>query len=122
MVMGTKKVETVREELIELNDKFHKKQLIGDVFYRQLMQTGFAYRQCILVSIFPDGGNTYGGQIIRQDGNVIKFDIDLDSDEYSCWEDITDSFNRLYEKDKLAKPWLKEVVAYNLYRELILPQ
>lgn len=122
MGMGTKKVESVKEELVELNDKFHKKQLVGDTFYKQLMQAGFAYSQCILISIFPDGGNTYCGQIIRQDGNVIKFDIDLDSAEYSCWENITDSFNRLYDKDKLAKPWLKEVVAYSLYRELISPE
>ena len=67
MGMGSIKAELMKEELVELNDKFHNKKLIGDTFYRQLMQAGFAYSQCILISIFPDGGNTFCGQIIRQD-------------------------------------------------------
>jgi hypothetical protein len=116
--MGTKKLESVKEELIELNDKFHKKLLVTDAFYKQLMQSGFDYRHCLLVSIFPDSSNTYCGKLIRQDGNVFEFDIDLDSAEYSSWEDVTYSFQEFCERNKAAKPWLKEVVASNLFNEL----
>lgn len=115
--MEGKKVKAAKEELIQLNDKFHKSSLVTEAFYNQLMQRGFAYRQCLLVAIFPDGSNTYCGQLIRQDGNVFDFDIDLDSAEYSSWKDVTDSFRQIYERNKAAKPWLKEVVAYNLFKE-----
>ena len=118
MRMGIKQIESVKSELAELNNKFHDKSLLTDSFYKQLMQAGFAYSQCILVSIFPDSSNTYCGQIIRQDGNVVEFDIDLDSAEYSSWKDITDDFRKTCEKNSRAKPWLKEVVAFNLFHEL----
>lgn len=114
--MRSKKVESKKEQLIELNNKFHKGLLLTEAFYQQLMQSGFAYRQCLLVSIFPDSSNTYSGQIIRQDGNIFNFDIDLDSAECSLWEDVTDSFRDIYERNKSRKPWLKEVVAYHLFR------
>lgn len=116
--MEMKKVESAKEELIQLNEKFHKKLLVTEVFYKQLMQNGFAYRQCLLVSIFPDSSNTYTGALIRQDGNVFEFDIDLDSAEASSWENVTDSFLEQCERNKVVKPWLKEVVAYSLFNEL----
>lgn len=116
--MGAKKVDSVKEELIELNEKFHKKLLVNEVFYKQLMKNGFSYHQCLLVSIFPDSSNTYCGKLIRQDGCVFEFDIDLDTAAYSSWEDVTGSFRELCEKNKVEKPWLKEVVAYDLFYEL----
>lgn len=72
----------------------------------------------MLISIFPDGSNTYCGKIIRQDGRVIEFDIDFDDSDYSIWTDITDTFHDAYEKHKNSKPWMKEVVAYDLFHEL----
>jgi hypothetical protein len=116
--MGTKQKESMKEELVELNEKFYRKLLVNEEFYKQLMQNGFAYHQCLLISIFPDGSNTYCGKIIRQDGNVIEFDIDLDSAEYSSWEDVTDSFREAFDKNKVTQPWSKEVVAYELFNEL----
>ena len=68
--------------------------------------------------IFPDGSNTYCGQIIRQDGQIVKFDIDLDSAEYSSWEFITNDFRKTFEKNSRTKPLIKEVVAFNLFGEL----
>ncbi|MDH5354747.1 MAG: hypothetical protein OEY09_09930 [Gammaproteobacteria bacterium] len=118
MGAGTKKIVSVKHELIELNNKFRDKVLLTDAFYKQLMHAGFAYNQCILVSIFPDGSSTYCGQIIRQDGNVVEFDIDLDFAEYSSWKDITDAFRITVETNIRSKPWLKEVVAFNLFCEL----
>lgn len=113
------KAELTREELVELNNKFHRKTLLNDVFYKQLMQAGFAYRKCLLISIFPDGANTFCGKMIRQDGRVVEFDIDLDADKFSSWEDVTDSFNEMYAKNNRIKPWLKEIVAYDLFREIL---
>lgn len=118
MTNETKKIKSVSDELIELNRKFNERLLLTDEFYKQLMQAGFAYNQCILVSIFPDGSNTYCGKIIKQDGGVIDFDIDLDDLKFSSFENITKSFMQLYEKNHNVKPWLKEVVAYDLFLKL----
>ena len=102
MKVEVKKIDSVKDELVELNNKFHEKYLLFDAFYEQLIQAGFGYNRCILVSIFPDGRNTYCGQIIRQDGQIVKFDIDLDSAEYSSWEFITNDFRKKFEK--IAEP------------------
>ena len=118
MVKGSNKMSMIREELIELNDKFHNKSLVTESFYKQLVQAGFAYRQCVLISIFPDSANTYCGQIVRQDGCVFEFDVDLDCSEYSDWKDITDNFRKVYEQGNDKKPWSKEVVALQLFSEL----
>lgn len=118
MDVKSKKIALMLKELVELNNSFHQKRLIGDAFYVQLIQEGFIYLQCVLISIFPDSSNTYCGQIIRQDGNVIKFDIDLDSQARSSWEDITNEFKKLFEDHKITKPWSKEVIAYNLFCEM----
>jgi hypothetical protein len=115
-----KKVEVVKKEIVELNTKFHDKQLLSGGFYKQLMQSGFVCKQCLLISIFPDGTNTYCGQIIRQDGHVFDFDIDLDSSEYTSWKDITENFRETYGKNKINRPWLKEVVADKMFGELRL--
>ena len=116
-----KKIEVVKKEIVKLNSKFHNKQLLLDGFYKQLMQTGFVYKQCLLISIFPDGTNTYCGQIIRQDGHVFDFDIDLDSSKYTSWKDITKNFREIYEKNKINRPWLKEVVANKMFNEYKTP-
>lgn len=121
MEAEAKKIESVKNKLVELNKKFHDKSLLNDAFYKQLMQAGFAYSQCILVYIFPDSSNTYCGQIIRQDGKVLAFDIDLDSAKYTSWKDITDDFRKTCESSSSAKPWLKEVVAFNLFCALPRP-
>lgn len=113
-----KKIESVTGDLVELNRKFHDKLLLSGDFYKQLMQAGLAYRQCLLVSIFPDSANTYCGKVIKQDGDVIEFDIDLDNSKYSSWDNITVSFRELYEKNRDTKPWLKDVVAYELFSKL----
>lgn len=96
--MKEKKTDLVKKELVKLNEKFHKKLLMDEAFYKQLIQGGFVYHQCLLVSIFPDSCNTYSGKIIRQDGNVFEFDIDLNSAEYTSFKDVTDIFQELYKK------------------------
>ncbi|OHX38163.1 hypothetical protein BJL95_23435 [Methylomonas sp. LWB] len=107
-----------KKEIVDVNAKFHQKILLESEFYRQLMQAGCVFNQCILISIFPDGSNTYCGKVIRQDGRVIDFDIDFDAADYSIWTDTTDAFHEIYEKNKSSKPWMKEVIAYDLFHEL----
>jgi hypothetical protein len=41
--MRARKVDSVKQELVELNDRFHKKSLLNEVFYKKLMQNGFTY-------------------------------------------------------------------------------
>ena len=67
------------------------------------------------MSIFPDGSNTYCGQIIHQNGEVFEFDIDLDSNQYSSVKDITKYFKDVVSKKSVGEPWAKEVVAYKLF-------
>lgn len=117
MSAEARKIESAKKEVVDVNTKFHQKTLLDSEFYRQLMQAGFIYSECILISIFPDGSNTYCGKIIRQDGRVIEFDIDIDASDYSRWADITDTFHGIYEKNKKSKPWMKEVVAYDLFQD-----
>lgn len=106
------------EELLRLNKKFHRKTLLPKIFYKQLAENGFHYHKCLLILIFPDSNNTYSGKIIRQDGVVIEFDIDLDFHQNSTWKDITKEFQELYKKNRDIKPWVKEVVSYKLFHQL----
>jgi len=112
------KIEDVEKEIVDINNKFHAKQLLTDTFYKQLIEAGFLYKQCLVISIFPDGENTYCGHLIRQDERIFEFDVDLDSSEYSSWKDVTKDFFQIYEKNKKTKPWLKEVVAYRVFGRL----
>jgi hypothetical protein len=112
-----KKIESVKKELIELNRKFHNRLLFPEGFYEQLLNENFICKNCVLISVFPDGSNTYCGQIIRQDGAVFEFDIDLSSPEYSFWQDITDNFTHIVTSNNVLKPWLSEIVAKSLHQE-----
>lgn len=82
------------------------------------MQAGCAYYTSILISLVPDGGNTYFGRIIRQDGQVFDFDLDLDTPRMSSWRDVTNEFRQICGRNRTTKPWSEEVVASELFREL----
>ena len=53
-------------DLADLNAQFHGRTLLGQAFYDQLVQAGFVVTACVLASIFPDGGNTHCGTLVRQ--------------------------------------------------------
>lgn len=80
------------EALVKLNEYFHSHKMLPSSFYQQLMQTGFQFAKSVMIELVPDGSNTYFGKIIRQDGRVFEFDVDLDSSECSTLDDITDEF------------------------------
>jgi len=120
MASVAEKVAFVKHDVIELNDKFHNKKLLGDSFYKQLMQAGFAYRQCALVEVFPDSGNTYCGAVIKQDGKVFEFDIDLDDPDYSLFKDVSESFEKIRKERSKTKPWQKELVTYEFFKSIAL--
>jgi len=50
---------------------------------------GFICEKSVLVSLFPDGGNTYCGKLINQHGILYEFDIDLDDFKYSWCIEIS---------------------------------
>lgn len=115
--MNSQKVESAGQALAELNRRFRARALVGEAFYVQMMARGFLYAQSVLVSIVPDGSNTYLGKIIRQDGRVFEFDVDLDDPELSSWTDVSESFEQ-----KLGaggfKPWSRELLAHAEYARL----
>lgn len=108
------KIDIMENETLKLNESFHDKSLLNESFYSQLVQKGFKYTKCVLVSIFPDSSNTYCGIIIKQDGSIFEFDLDLDSPKFSIWEDITNDFTSNYIKKK-RNLHSKEATAYNLF-------
>ncbi len=113
-------IGTLKDELIKLNKLFHSRSLLSSNFYSQLMQKGFVYQNCILISIFPDGSNTYCGVIINQEGCVFDVDVDLDFPDYSVWRDITKEFKNSYnnaKKNVRSKSFQKEIIAFDLYKE-----
>lgn len=109
--MDSQKAESARHALEELNRRFHARKLAGKGFYAQLMEQGFAHGQCVLVSLVPDGANTYVGKIIRQDGRMFEFDVDLDVPALSSWTDVSENFERELRAGRF-KPWAQESLAY----------
>lgn len=103
--------------IVDLNDRFRNRELLPGEFYEQFETKGFNLPGCVLVSIFPDGDDTYCGRVIRQDGDVFKFDVDLAASCYSSWTNITVEFKTLYEKRRLTKPWSSDVVAFDIFKE-----
>jgi hypothetical protein len=109
--MNSQRVEAAAQALAELNRRFRARELLGEAFYVEMMARGFAYPECVLVSVMPDGSNTYVGRIIRQDGRAFDFDVDLDDSALSSWTDVSESF----EQDLAAgrfKPWSPELLAH----------
>jgi hypothetical protein len=114
---GSKKVEQCRQELLDLNQKFRNGQLLGRSFYAQLGLHGCDPKRSVLVVLVPEGADTFSGNVIKQDGTVLGFDIDLDAPELSQWEDLTQKFHEETRRLLGRKPWAASVVAYALFRE-----
>jgi hypothetical protein len=119
MSRGTTQVESAREEIRELNERFRNGALLGKSFHAQLRLHGCDPSRSVLVALVPDGANTYSGQIIKQDGSVLAFDVDLDSPDLSRWEDCTREFEQQRLRIETSKPWAPSVVAYELFHALM---
>jgi hypothetical protein len=115
---GSQKVERCRQELLDLNQKFRSGQLLGRSFYARLGLHGCDPKRSVLVALVPEGADTFSGKVIKQDGTVLGFDVDLDSPELSQWEDLTQKFQTETRSLLGSKPWAESVVAYALFREL----
>ena len=111
-------VEESRKALLEVNDRFWRRGLLGPAFYAQLGEHGFDCARSLLVVAVPEGSNTYSGNIIRQDGRVFEFDVDLDLPHLSQWEDITQSFLNKCRRLEPVEPWADPVVALALFGEI----
>jgi hypothetical protein len=109
------KLDQARREISSLNAAFRARELLDPRFYRQLESAGFQPEKCVLVSITPDGAETYFGTLIRQDGRVFDFDIALAAPAHSEWTEITDTFLKDYRRLKKGRPWLPSIVAYDAF-------
>jgi hypothetical protein len=112
------KVEQSRHELRALNDRFRSRELLPEPFYAELRQHGCEPDRCVLVQLMPEGARTYSGKIIRHDGVVLSFDVDLDAPELSQWVDTTGEFEKENRRLAQRQPWASAVVAYELFRAL----
>ncbi len=57
---------------------------------RRLAERGFELNRSVLIELFPDSETTFCGEIVRQDGRVFSFDIDLEHAGHDSVTDITD--------------------------------
>lgn len=117
MIKDSIKVSKARTLLIDQNQEFHEMRMLPPSFYNQLKDKNFEYLRCVLVNVFPDDFNSYCGRIIRQDGRIFKFDLEMNEKECSIWEDVTDEFLETYNRINKSKPWSDEVIAVQLFNE-----
>lgn len=110
------KVQQARAAHRALNQEFHARALVDERLYQQLEARRCVVAACVLVSICPEGGDTYFGQIIRQDGRVFEFDLSLDAPANAEWVDKTHEFLAAYRRHAKTKPWLEMVVAYQAFQ------
>ena len=111
-------VEESRRALLEVNERFWKRSILGPSFYAQLAAHGFDCAGSLLVEAVPEGSNTYSGAVIRQDGRVFAFDVDLELPHLSEWEDVTESFLEKCRRLTPVEPWADPVVALALFGEI----
>jgi hypothetical protein len=107
-----------RSSLEKLNKDFYELKIIGNSFYGQLSDNNVDVWKSVLVCIAPDGDNTFIGTLIRQDGKVFEFDLDIEDPVYSNWTEISEQFFEVLEKNLNSKPWSDDVVAYQLFKEM----
>jgi hypothetical protein len=115
--LASRQVQQSRQELVELNERFRSRHLLSKSFYAQLEQHGCDTQRSVLVELVPDGASTYSGKLIRQDGTVLSFDIDLDSPDMSKWDDVTRSFQAESRRLQRSRPRARPVIAYELLRD-----
>ncbi len=94
------------KDLLELNKKFHEKNIMNESFYNELNRFDINYKKSILIEMFPDGNNTYVGSLINQNRELIKFDLDLSDYKFSYLA-----------KHEMSKN-LKNDMAYKLFDEI----
>ena len=117
MIKDSIKVSKARTLLIDQNQEFHEMRMLPPSFYDLLKDKNFEYLRCVLVNVFPDDFNSYCSRIIRQDGRIFKFDLEMNEKEYSIWEDVTGEFLETYNRINKSKPWSDEVIAVQMFNE-----
>lgn len=113
----TVREKKIRDELIDLNDKFRSLELFPLEFYRQISHKNVDVASSVLVDVLPDSSNTYIGRLIDQEDNIWSFDIDLDNASYSEWDDITEGFCRLLKEPSADKKHTLEFLAKKMMNQ-----
>jgi hypothetical protein len=76
---------------------------------------GIEIEDSLLISICPDGDNTFVGSFISQDGYMYSFDIDCDDRKYSKLEKGALTVLELSSKNTGTKPWDPYQVAMKFF-------
>lgn len=77
-------------ELRTLNRRFHGGSLGPKSLLSALRLLGIDPATSILISLYPDSGDTWCGELVDQDMSPIKFDIDLANPKHSAMENLGD--------------------------------
>src|SRR5262245_260919 len=106
-----------RKQIKDLNSSFWTGVVLGNPddsanLNRQLEQLGIVIRKSVLIDLFPDGENQFEGRLIRQDGQICSFSIDL---EDSASAGLSVETEKL---DRTLKPWSPEILAREFFLEI----
>lgn len=115
--MSTLKMRKAKDSVFLLNKMFHEFEIAPEEFYLQIKARGFDTGLSILISICPDGDNTYIGSLINQLGEMFSFDIDCDDEKYSRWDFMGSVASYKSKFHRKLKPWDSEVIAIDIFEK-----
>jgi len=69
--------DKVVEELRSLNEQFHSESLEPKGLFHALRQLGIEPMHSILISLYPDSGSTWCGELFDESMGPVEFDVDL---------------------------------------------
>lgn len=70
--------EKVLTDLRALNANFHAGSIEPLGIIAALRQLGVEPLRSVLIELFPDSGDTWVGELVDEDLNAVRFDIDLE--------------------------------------------
>ncbi len=106
-----------RKQIQDLNSAFWSEVVLGNPgdsanLNRQLEQLGIVIRKSVLIDVFPDGENQFEGRLIRQDGKICGFSVDLE-DPASADLQVEGE-----PRPQALPPWSAEMLAREIFAEV----
>ena len=114
------KQKQAESALLKFNKSYWDESLMPVSFYNALREFGIEIGKSVMVNLIPDGDNTYVGGIIRQDGSLFEFDLDLVEPENNTWEEVPNKSNKSSKLPQHTKtrPWDDIVLANELFSKI----
>ncbi|MEO0592507.1 MAG: hypothetical protein AAFZ38_02915 [Myxococcota bacterium] len=112
-----------REAILKLNEAYRAQRLPANLS-ECLLEAGLEPKASVLVTLFPEEEGAFGGEVVRQDGRVFRFDYDWLNKPEMSFEETTEDFEgrlrraRPYHKESLAMELFREFKSNRVYREL----